>query len=326
MQIGLSPYKPYSSPLSTSTRVEGPQGGDFPNRDGYDVDFLGPDLALPKLSPELEKQAAPLLSDPSETELKYTHFSVIMHKMRRLPILTAVNINGAELRSVPRNDRWVTDDRMSRDYQLGNEAYTNNDLDRGHMVRRLDPVWGEKAEQANSDTFVYTNCALQHKDLNRKEWVALEEHILNNARTTDKKMTVLTGPVFSSKDPIFDNGGRVSPPTHIPQQFWKVAVWNNGENALEGTAFVLSQAELIDTEDYRDGKFDPGRFDVYQVPMEQLEKMTQFATCVVARRGSWWEKAGNRFGHGSGSSHSQPSRSPLTLNSCQQMSCGALWL
>ena len=143
------------------------------------------------------------------------------------------------------------------------------------MVRRLDPVWGEKAEQANADTFVYTNCALQHKDLNRKEWVALEEHILDNARTTDRKMTVLTGPVFSHKDPIFDNGGRVTPPTHIPQQFWKVAVWNNGENALEGTAFVLSQAELIDTEDYRDGKFDPGRFDVYQIPMEQLKKMTQ---------------------------------------------------
>lgn len=230
---------------------------------------------MPELSKDLSSQTARLIEKPSESELKYTHFSVVMHKMRRLPILTAVNIDGAQLKSVPRNDRWVTDDRIRREHQLGNEAYKHNDLDRGHMVRRLDPVWGEKAKQANQDTFVYTNSALQHKNLNRKEWVALEEHILKHARTTDQKMNVFTGPVFSESDPEFDNAGRVNPPTQIPQQFWKVAVWNNEQSGLQGTAFVLSQAELIDTQDYRDGNFEPGRFEVYQVPLEQLEKMTE---------------------------------------------------
>ena len=153
-------------------QVEG--GSDFPNRDGYEPGFLGRSLPLPGMSSALQQDVAPLLSDPSRGELKYTHFSVVMSKMRRLPILTAVNIDGAQLKSVPRNDRWVTDNRIAREHQLGNEAYKSNDIDRGHMVRRLDPVWGEEAVQANADTFVYTNSALQHKDLNRREWVALE--------------------------------------------------------------------------------------------------------------------------------------------------------
>lgn len=245
----------------------------FPGRDGYEPGFLGQELALPSLSADLQKTVAPLLEEPTKSELKYTHFSVIMSKMRRLPILTAVNIDGAKLKSVPRRDNWVTDSRIRREHQMGNEAYKHNDLDRGHMVRRLDPVWGEKAQQANDDTFVYTNSALQHKDLNRREWVALEEHILSHARTTDQKMTVFTGPVFSDSDPAFDNDGRVSPPTQIPQQFWKVAVWNNPKEGLQGTAFVLSQEELVDPGDFKDGKFDPGRFQVYQVPLQKLEEM-----------------------------------------------------
>lgn len=264
--------KPTPRPTTTET-VE--LAAAFPDREGYDENFLGLKLPLPHLAPVQRSQVASLLSDPSKSELEYTHFSVVMNKMRRLPFLTAVNIDGSQMKSVRRNDRWVTDDRISREHQLGNEAYKSNDLDRGHMVRRLDPVWGADAAQANADTFVYTNSALQHKDLNRREWVALEDHILKYAKMSDDKLTVMTGPVFRDDDPIFDNDGRVNPPTQIPQQFWKIAVWNNPTKGLQGAAFVLSQSELIDAKDYRDGEFEPGRFDVYQVPIKQLETMTQ---------------------------------------------------
>ena len=248
----------------------------YPDRDGYDPSFLGPELPMPHLAPAQKTLAAPLKSDPTKSELKYTHFSVVMNKMRRLPFMTAVNIDGSQLKSIKRgSDKWSTDDRIARTHQLGNEAYKANDLDRGHMVRRLDPVWGKDAQQANDDTFVYTNSALQHKNLNRKEWVALESHILKHAQTSDDKLTVMTGPVFRDDDPVFDNDGRVSPPTQIPQQFWKVAVWNNPQEGLEGAAFVLNQSEFIEESEARDGKFDPGRFDVYQVPISELEKMLQ---------------------------------------------------
>jgi endonuclease G, mitochondrial len=93
----------------------------------------------------------------SEYELKYDHFSVVMSKSRRLAFFTAVNIDGNQLTSLDRtNDRWYFDPRIDRKYQSGPELYSNNDLDRGHLVRRLDPVWGQLANQANEDTFHFT--------------------------------------------------------------------------------------------------------------------------------------------------------------------------
>ncbi|MFF3249309.1 DNA/RNA non-specific endonuclease [Streptomyces sp. NPDC002870] len=47
--------------------------------------------------------------------------------------------------------------------RTGHPVYKNNPLDKGHLVRRLDPVWGtgREAETANSDTFHCTNAAPQ---------------------------------------------------------------------------------------------------------------------------------------------------------------------
>jgi len=112
---------------------------DFPNREGYQADFLGVNLPLPELEGDLAAQAAPL-KDGSH-ELKYTHFSVIQHMERRSPLLTAVNIDGAQYAEHERDGKWVFDSRIDRKYQLGNEAYSNNSIDRGHMVRRRDPMW-----------------------------------------------------------------------------------------------------------------------------------------------------------------------------------------
>lgn len=65
--------------------------------------------------------------------------------------VTAVNIDGAALVDVPRGDEWRLDDRIPADWQAGPDVYARNDLDRGHLVRRRDPVWGDRAAQANSD-------------------------------------------------------------------------------------------------------------------------------------------------------------------------------
>ncbi|MEJ7724838.1 MAG: DNA/RNA non-specific endonuclease, partial [Ilumatobacteraceae bacterium] len=83
-------------------------------------------------------------------ELKYRNFSVVMSKSRRLPMVTAANINGQESRRLPRVDVWSYDGRLDKKDQWGDELYADNPLDRGHMVRRADPVWGslEQARQA----------------------------------------------------------------------------------------------------------------------------------------------------------------------------------
>ena len=196
--------------------------------------------------------------------LRYMHFSIQMSASRRLCLFTGVNIDGNSGVQVRRtNDVWNLDPRIPKEAQIGNELYSNNDLDRGHMVRRLDPVWGKDAKTANDDTFVYTNSTPQHAQLNQKTWNDLEDYILNNTQAEDLKVNVFTGPVFADDDPEYRGIG-------IPTQFWKVVSVINGETGkLHATAYILSQKDLV-----TNLEFVFGQFRTYQLPITDLEQKT----------------------------------------------------
>ena len=232
---------------------------------GYDPEFLGRRVDLPALPTERSQDVA-LLKDGSGSELKYTHFSVIMSKSRQLALLTAVNIDGAHLQVLRRgNDRWYFDPRIERDFQMGPTAYKHPDLDRGHLVRRLDPVWGEEAEEANEDTFHFTNCSPQHSKLNRKTWLGLETYILDRAEAQDLKVSVFTGPVFRDDDVLYLDQFRV------PAEFWKVVVMVKEDGQVSATAYLQSQRDLVSTleaEVY-------GEYKTYQVPVTHIEQLTE---------------------------------------------------
>jgi endonuclease G len=259
---------------------------DFPGREGYDPNFLGKPLALPTIDPSVRGQVAELIGHPGETELKYGNFSIVMNGVRRQPFFTAVMIDGAKVVDVPRDGDWTIDSRIRRDQQLGNEAYKGNNIDKGHQVRRRDAGWGPKAHQSANDTFCYTNAGLQHAALNQKEWLQLENHVLDQLKSKDMKGVVLTGPVLKDSDPEWDNKGRMDKPTQMPQEFWKMVVWNDPQEGLKGSAFVLSQTDFVNPGGLFQSDFEEGRFGVYQVPIAQLEKMTRldFADVVDAKK------------------------------------------
>jgi len=246
----------------------------FEDRDGYRPDFLGGgDFAVPL--PGLGKWSddAAVRTDGSGSDrhvLKFRHFSVVMSKSRKLPLVTAVNIDGGEARRAFRkNDRWFIDLRIDEAFQVGNEIYRHNELDRGHMVRRLDPVWGtrQEAQEANEDTFHYVNAAPQHKDLNRKDWASLEDYILDSTKAKDLKVSVLTGPVLRSSDRQYR--GLVK----LPEEFWKVAILiNTDTNELSAAGYVLSQGEII--RDLTEVAFVFGEFRTYQVQISKIEAAT----------------------------------------------------
>ena len=114
---------------------------------GYDTQFLGDDYEVPHptFRSDLEQDIAQL-KDGSNV-LHYTHFSIVMSKSRRLAYYTVVNIDGNQLMKIDRNDKWYLDPRIETEYQCGPELYKNNSLDRGHLVRRLDPVWGDQQKR-----------------------------------------------------------------------------------------------------------------------------------------------------------------------------------
>lgn len=234
---------------------------DLADRAGYDPHFLGgADLTAPW--PVLSSDVESDLASPSDEvadrphELRYAHFGVKFSRSRRQPRITAVNIHGQHLVAIKRgDDRWFRDGRIPLDIQLGKADYAHPEIDRGHLVRRTDPNWddslpaggGEErvsavAQQANDDTFHYTNSAVQHGDFNSgsAQWLGLEDHILNNAKTHGFKACVFTGPVFRDTD------AEIEPGVIAPREFFKVVVMESAERGrLHATAYLLSQGDMI---------------------------------------------------------------------------------
>ncbi|ERT41247.1 DNA/RNA non-specific endonuclease [Fusobacterium nucleatum] len=231
---------------------------------GYNPLFLGKDyeIPLPKLSKEMEKDTAK--TEDGNYVLDYIHFSIVMKKSRGLAYFTAVNIDGTDAVKIRRTaDNWKFDPRISQNYQYGDEVYVNNDLDRGHLVRRTDPNWGKNALKANEDTFYFTNSTPQHKNLNQKTWVELEDYIFRNAVLNQFKVSVFTGPVFREDDMIYRQKYQ------IPAEFWKVVVMLKEDGNISATAYLQTQKNMIENLE-----FAYGEYKTYQVPVRNIEKLT----------------------------------------------------
>jgi endonuclease G len=236
----------------------------YGNAPGYDASFLGEgfNVPLPLLKPDMVQDSA--LTDDGGAILNYTHFSIVMSKSRKLAFYTAVNIDGGNLVNINRSgDKWYFDPRIDKKNQCGPELYENNELDRGHLVRRLDPVWGNSAPQANEETFHFTNCSPQHKNLNQKTWLNLEDYIFKNAGEHDLKVSVFTGPIFRADDLLYRGEFQ------IPAEFWKMVVMVKDGNTLSATAYLQTQKNLI-----TDLEFAFGQYKTYQVPIAKIEALT----------------------------------------------------
>ncbi|HZG53149.1 MAG TPA: DNA/RNA non-specific endonuclease [Pyrinomonadaceae bacterium] len=211
---------------------------EFEGRGGYDPDFLdGWRIELPLATGAAAADMRQLRRGGSGVELKYTNFSVIMSASRRMPMLTVANINGAESRSVPRINAWSFDGRLDKEDQWGDILYYQNSLDRGHMVRREDPIWGslETARQANFDTFHFTNSCPQMAGVNQVVWLGLENYVLRHARADQMRVSVFTGPFFTDRDLEHKTGAK------IPLAFWKVVAIVTEDGRPSATAYKVSQ-------------------------------------------------------------------------------------
>ncbi|GAG61244.1 unnamed protein product, partial [marine sediment metagenome] len=167
--------------------------------------------------------------------------------------------DGNSLKRIPRKDKWFIDPRIENRVQIGNMLYFDNALDRGHITRRLDVVWGSSAKKANDDTFHYTNCVPQHEGFNRRSWRRIEDWILDNADIHDLKIIVFTGPVFNIYDPYYRG-------IQIPKEFWKIIAWKS-DKGKSATAYLLSQSNLV--ADLSE-TFSYGKYKTYQTPISKI--------------------------------------------------------
>ncbi len=273
---GVLPGRPHEpgSAAGSADEPEAPTADELDERGGYDPDFLGVEVPLPEI---VERHAgATTPADVDGPELKYTNFSVRMHRARKFAAYTACNIDGERWFHIPRErDRWFYDPRLDRKLQAGEKLYRNNMLQRGHLVRRLDPAWGDdrgQAEQAIQDTYFWTNCTPQHERFNPRSWLDLERYVLDNAIAHELKVSVFTGPVFRDTDKPYRD-------YRIPEDYWKVlAMVREDTGQLSVTGYLLSQSEFMDHLE-----FVYGEFRTYQVPLAKVLALTGIEFADLAR-------------------------------------------
>ncbi|SDD07780.1 DNA/RNA non-specific endonuclease [Actinokineospora iranica] len=232
---------------------------------GYDPDFLGGSLPVPDLDPDLRDDAAVL---DGSTRIDYTHFSLALSMSRTFAFWVAWNIDGGGLKKISRTGvPFRKDPRLPAAAQAGDELYADNRLDRGHLARRADLLWGPLAEakKANRDSFFFTNITPQMDDFNQSAkaglWGRLEDALFEDVDVDDLRVSVFGGPVFGSDDRVFRG-------VAIPREFWKVIAFGTA-GALKASAFLLTQnldnLEVLDLDEFR----------VHQVSVAALEERTR---------------------------------------------------
>ncbi len=240
-------------------------------RPGYDPAFLGFSAPMPQPRRAM-RHLVFVQPETEESELRYLHFSLILHRDRRLAFVSAGNFDiTAPFRQPRDRDPFRLDPRVG-DFQAGESLYSGNPLDRGHLFRRAAGAWGHSAEEArtaNDDTYFFPNIAPQHESFNRSNrsglWGLLENHVASEARSEAQPVSVFNGPIFRDDDRLHRDLG-------IPRDFWKVIVYQGDDGSPRAAGFVLSQAGLISN--LREEDFAFGEFEIHQRPIRSIAEAT----------------------------------------------------
>jgi endonuclease G len=238
---------------------------------------------MPTPNGALQKKLAPLIDSPSSYTLKYQHFSTLHHAVRRVPVVSGINVPAdmryAQLGKGTRDDHWYRDKRIDKDVQLNDAFYSKSRFDKGHLSRREDAEWGtsvDAAKRAADLTCSYANAVPQVPALNRArfgfhgKWGELEMKLLEQGveGETGKsaRICVFNGPLFDSDDPVFKG-------IQVALSFYKVVVWYDADGNVKTTCYKLTQEKLVGQIEFEVLRFDDV-FKTSQVPIRLIQRIT----------------------------------------------------
>ncbi len=280
---------------------------------GYDPDFLGGGVTVPHPTfvPELDNQILRRGALRDGIFADYPNYTVVMNRDERTAAYVAVNIDQESTDhwsgKLDKFDKWRPDDRVGTAYQLDDDYYEipgYNTYHKGHLARRASVAFGAtktEAQDANDETYYYTNRALQHRFYNPDEWLKLEEW----ARTLD--LDALDSPrsalgdrhgdgeneidynnrVCTFSGPIYGPNGRVVRynnviPANVPAAYFKVVCFRHKDTPadLSVRAYIMPQDSLA-LQNHIGAKFID--LDNYQVSIRLIEEVTglQFAPAIA---------------------------------------------
>ena len=223
---------------------ETPKEGD--GSDGSEDEFILPEgytfplsyVSLPEGTPQQIKE--------------YTGFTVNFNKDNKTPNYVCWELTKEESSGdVDRNDYSYWQDLDLEGCPTTDYAYSTSHYQRGHMCPAADQKW---STQAMADCMVMSNMCPQAGDINEKAWATLESKERTWAKR-DGAIWIIAGPIYNEEDQQRIGFSQV----RVPSAFFKVFLYNNGENS-RSIAFVYPNA------------LAPGNMSEYSMSIDALEE------------------------------------------------------
>ena len=140
------------------------------------------------------------------------------NKMSRNPNFVAWHLTRNHTKgNVYRTDMLFEEDTEVKAPRATNADYTRSGYDRGHMCPSGDNKWDEQAQR---ESFLYTNCCPQNHNFNSGVWEELESSCRHWANKYGD-LWIVCGPVWSP-DKTYKTIGKNK--VVVPEQFFKVVL------------------------------------------------------------------------------------------------------
>ncbi len=262
------------------------------NCKGFSSTFIGNNtfVDINKILPTKFKKLLPEVEGNKDGILHYTKLSVLYNRLRKVPFVSAYNIDGGKKANVLRAN-FKTDPRIPDGIQLSKRYFYDlwkgaKVFEIGHMAANNEMAWGKKAQIQAYQTFHFPNSVPQAKSLNTGLWRTLESYIIKEAIGSKfpKKISVFTGPVLSENDPVYTKDLNFK----VPLLFYKVIVFPT-KSRIYATGFLMSHEKRLD--EMKMIKWDKGKTKfmanqtligfinfpykrVFQVDIKYLESLT----------------------------------------------------
>ena len=215
---------------------------------GYNPLFIDKitNIGLEKIAPAALVKLLPAVEGNKQGILNYTSLSVLYNTERRVPFVSAYNIDGSAKESVKRTT-FKVDPRIDKKIQLTQKGFYDlrkdlTEFEIGHMAANNEMAWGKDAQFQSFQTFHFPNSVPQAENLNTGIWKTLETYIVDEASTiqNNKRICVFTGPILRKEDP----GYIKEPAFKIPLLFYKIIVFPTAKG-LYTTGFVMSHEQKM---------------------------------------------------------------------------------
>ncbi len=143
-------------------------------------------------------------------------------------------------RDVTRRNEFIQDPSLDTEYQRTQADFGRKGYDRGHLCASADRLY---LQEANDQTFYYTNMSPQRNNFNTGVWVALEKQVQSWGRscTASDTLYVVKGGTIDKKEQVKEYiGGDRSKP--VPKYYYMALLFKKGDS-FKAIAFWMEHTD-----------------------------------------------------------------------------------